>query len=100
MVLEAPPGDPYRQAFEPFITALEAEVEQFAKPVLALHGDGHDYTVDHPLLRRTTLLRLENFARLQVPGSPRVGWVRVLVKPGARDPFTFEQHTLPRWKFW
>lgn len=98
---EEPVDDPYRQTFEPFITALEEEVEQFAKPVLAVHGDGHEYTVDHPLVRRTTGRRLENFTRLQVPGSPEVGWVRVVVTPAAVDaPFAFEEHVVPRWKYW
>jgi len=93
--------DPKWQAFfEPFITAVEEETERFARPVLLAHGDGHVYTVDHPLVRRTTGRRLENLTRLQVPGSPEVGWVRVVVKPGAEDPFTFEEHVVPRWKYW
>ena len=99
MGLEDPASDPCRQAFEPFLTVREEEVEHFAKPVLAVPGDGHDHIVDHPLLRSTTLLRLENFTRLRVPGSPRVGWVRVLVKPGAAVPFSFAEHTLPRWQY-
>jgi hypothetical protein len=93
--------DPEWQAhFEPFIMAVEEEAERFARPVLLAHGDGHIYTVDHPLVRRTTGVRLENVTRLQVPGSPEVGWVRVVVTPGAQNPFTFEQHVVPRWKYW
>lgn len=97
---EEPVGDAYRQAFEPFITALEEEVERFPKPVLAVHGDDHVYIVDHPLVRRTTSRLLENFTRVQVPGSPEVGWVRVVVAPGTDAPFTFEEHVVPRWKYW
>jgi hypothetical protein len=97
--LEEPDG-PYRRAFEPFITVVEEEAELFARPVLLAHGDGHVYTVDHPLVRRTTGRRLENLTRLQVPGSPEVGWVRVVVRPGAENPFTFEKHVVPRWKYW
>ena len=37
---------------------------------------------------------------LQVPGSPLVGWVRVVVDPGGAGPFTFESHVVPRWKYW
>jgi hypothetical protein len=73
-------------------------VERFRRPVLAMHGDNHDYIVDRPLSRRGQ--RLENFSRLQVPGSPDVGWVRVIVNPGAADPFSFEKHVVPRWKYW
>ncbi len=92
--------DPYRIAYEPFLAALEEEVERFAKPVLAVQGDDHIYTVDHPLVRRTTGRRLENFTRMQVPGSPKVGWVRVVVSPGAAIPFAFEERVVPRWKYW
>jgi len=92
--------DPYRQSFEPFITAVEEEVEQFARPVLVAHGDHHVYTVDHPLVRRTTHRRLENLTRLEVPGSPNVGWVRVTVTPGADNPFAIQAHVVPRWKYW
>lgn len=97
---EDAPDDPYRQAFEPCLSALEEEVERFAGPVLAVHGDRHDYAVDHPLVRRTTGLRLSNFTRLRVPGSPAVGWVRVVVTPGADSPFAFEPRLVPGWKYW
>ncbi len=97
---EEPAGDAERQAYEPFITALEEEAELIARPVLAVHGDGHEYTVDHPLVRRTTGRRLEQFTRLQVPGSPEVGWVRVIVTPGAAVPFSFEERVVPSWKYW
>jgi hypothetical protein len=97
---EARADNPYRLAFEPFLSALEEEVERFGKPVLIVHGDRHEYLVDHPLARRTTGQRLENLTRLQVPGSPDVGWVRVVVNPGASEPFGFEGHVVPRWKFW
>jgi hypothetical protein len=90
----------YRLAFEPFVPTLQEEVERFQKPVLAMHGDDHTYTVDRPLASRRTGSVLENFMRLEVPGSPDVGWVRVTVQPGARDPFSFEKHVVPRWKYW
>jgi hypothetical protein len=96
--LEGTARSQYRAAFEPFLAALEEEAERFRKPVLAMHGDNHDYIVDRPLSRRGQ--RLENFTRLQVPGSPEVGWVRVIVNPGAADPFSFEKHVVPRWKYW
>ncbi len=97
---ERPPDYGYRQHYEPFLTALEEEVAAFGKPVLAIHGDNHIYTVDHPLVRRTTGRRLENLTRLQVPGSPDVGWVRIVVTPGPTPTFTFEPRVVPRWKYW
>ena len=98
--LREPAGDSYRQNYEPFLTALEEEAEAFRRPVLIVHGDSHEYTVDHPLVRRTTGRRLENLTRLDVPGSPDVGWVRVVVRPGAENPVGFEEHVVPAWKYW
>jgi len=83
----------YRQAFEPFVATLEEEAARFARPVLVIHGDGHKYTVDHPF-------RATNITRVQVPGSPRVGWVKVIVRPGPTITFDFERHAVPRWKYW
>ena len=90
--------DPLR--FEPFLEALEVETERFGRPVFAIHGDNHDYTVDRPLRRRTTGQRLDNFTRLMVPGSPAVGWVRVVVTPGAATVFTPNARVVPGWKYW
>lgn len=94
------PDTPRRTVFDPFIAALEEEVERFGGPVLVVHGDWHDYTVDRPLTSRATGRLLENLTRLQVPGSFDVGWVRVTVAPGADEPFTFEPRVVPRWKYW
>ena len=60
---------------------------------LVAHGDAHAFTVDQPL-------QLASLTRLEVPGSPQVGWVRVTVTPGARNPFAFEKHVIPGWKYW
>ena len=98
--LESPADAPYRQAFEPFITAIEEEAERFATP-------GAARARRRPRLHRRSTAgathdgaTLENVTRLQVPGSPAVGWVRVVVTPGAADPFAFEAHVVPRWKYW
>jgi hypothetical protein len=91
--LELPVGHAYRKVYEPFIQALEEEAERFRKPVLIIHGDHHEFLVDHPIPR------LANLTRMEVPGSPDVGWVRVGVNPGAAT-FTFENRVVPRWKYW
>jgi len=72
---------------------LREEAARFERPVLIAHGDQHEYTVDRQL-------GLVNLTRLQVPGSPNVGWVRVTITPNAREPFTFAPHVIPRWKVW
>jgi hypothetical protein len=83
----------YREPFQPFLTRLLEETEQFQRPVLIAHGDNHKFIVDRPL-------ELANLIRLEVPGSPEVGWVRVTVTPSARNPFAFEKHVIPHWKYW
>ena len=104
LLLDLPVDDPERQALEPFISALEEESETFPGAVLFAHGGSHEFTVDQPLVRRTTGQVLQNVTRLQVPGSPDVGWVRVVVTPGARgsreSPFSFEAYVNPPWKIW
>jgi len=92
---EDAPG--HRNPFEPFLAALEEEIARFKKPVLLIHGDDHEYTVDSPVISRHAL---PNFTRLEVPGSPDVGWVRVFVKRDSAAPFAFEKHVVPRWKYW
>jgi hypothetical protein len=82
-----------REAFEPFLTTLREEAERFQRPVLIAHGDHHQFQVDRQL-------GLANLTRLEVPGSPDVGWVRVTVTPDAREPFAFVAHVIPRWKYW
>ena len=88
-----------RRPYEPFLTALEEEAARFARPVLVTHGDHHVYVVDRPV-STTTGERLDEVTRMQVPGSPLVGWVRVTVTPTGTQTFTFEPHTIPAWQYW
>jgi hypothetical protein len=96
VAFQADPGfedtDPH-PTLEPFLSTLQNEAARFGRPVLVVHGDSHKYIVDHPL-------RAANATRLEVPGSPRVGWVKVIVRPDGTDPFSFENHVVPRWKYW
>lgn len=84
----------YFNAYQPFVKALAEESARFGKPVLVVHGDNHEYTVDRPMPTAP------NVTRMEVPGSPDVGWVRVTVEPGAAAPFSFEKHVVPDWKYW
>jgi hypothetical protein len=68
--------------------ALRAHLSAFDKPVLYVHGDGHRYRVDQPLRSLLTLDRVATFTRVEVFGSPSVGWVRVNVDPDGAWPFT------------
>jgi hypothetical protein len=68
--------------------ALRAHLSTLGKPVLYVHGDGHRYRVDQPLRDLLTHDRIESFTRVEVFGSPTVGWVRISVDPDAAWPFT------------
>jgi hypothetical protein len=83
----------FHSPYTPLLNKVSEEAERFGKPVLIAHGDEHHYTVDHPL-------RAQNVTRLEVPGSPDVGWVRVIIDPRAANPFSFEKYVVPRWKWW
>lgn len=89
-----------RRPFQPLLDAFEDEAVAFEKPVLLIHGDSHDYKTDHPLKARAGGRTISNVTRLVVPGSPLVGWVRVVVTPGATPSFEFAQRLVPRWKYW
>ncbi len=91
---EKPQGHDWRQPYEPFIAALEEESARYRKPVLIIHGDDHHFLVDHPIAS------VQNLTRLEVPGSPDVGWVRVEVTPRGASPFTFSKRVVPEWKLW
>jgi hypothetical protein len=89
-----------RLPFRTLLDAFENEALAFEKPVLLIHGDSHHFTTDHPLKARATQHAVANVTRLVVPGSPQVGWVRVVVTPGPTPTFVFEQRLVPRWKYW
>jgi hypothetical protein len=86
--------------FKALLDAFEDEAVVFDKPVLLIHGDSHHFKTDHPLKARATRQTIGNVTRLEVPGSPLVGWVRVVVTPGATPSFAFEERLVPRWKYW
>jgi hypothetical protein len=73
--LERSPQHPRRRRFNAFIDRLRERAHAFARPVLLAHGDLHWYFVDRPFAD------LPLVTRVQVPGSPFVGWVKVEVRP-------------------
>ncbi len=91
--------DEDRQGFEPFIRGLEEEVAAFNGMVVLAHGDNHEFVVDAPLTDRSSGRVLENFTRLEVMGSPDVGWVRVVVDTVAMT-FSYAPRLIPSWKIW
>jgi hypothetical protein len=92
--LEGGPED--ARAFEPFVDRLKRRVAEFPGPVLLVHGDWHELTVDQPL-RRPDGTPYENFTRLQTFGSPDIGWVRVVVDTAAGRFTAFEPRLMRGW---
>jgi len=68
--------------------ALRTHAATLGKPMLFIHGDGHQYRVDQPLRDLLTMERIGTFTRVEVFGSPGVGWVRVDVNPEGEPLFS------------
>jgi hypothetical protein len=106
--LRSPPRDPQTlvadfqapnssagEGYDEFLLALRAEVIDFAKPVVLVHGDSHYFRIDKPLLDRNGN-RIEWFTRLETPGdnqqsgSNDVEWVKATVSGDDPEVFSFE----------
>ena len=80
IAIHADPRFQHRQGpYQAFLTRLAEHTASFPGQVLLIHGDSHEYRLDHPLMRLGTGEVLENFTRLETYGSPDIGWVRVVV---------------------
>jgi hypothetical protein len=98
MTLVQTDGQP--DGFREFLLALRAEVIQFKRPVLYVHGDSHYFRIDSPFLDAQGR-RLENFTRLETfgnnpnNGNNDVRWVKVNVDARAREVFTYLSQIVP-----
>ena len=72
-------GGPRRRGFAQLLETLIGETRDFPGEVLLIHGDTHRFRVDRPLIDPDTQLRIPNFTRIEVFGSPSINWVRVRV---------------------
>jgi hypothetical protein len=87
--------------FQEYLWALRAEVIAFKKPVAYVHGDSHYQRIDKPFLDSTGK-RIENFTRVQTPGSnPANGnndvqWVKVYVDSSSREVFSYQNQVVPK----
>ncbi len=82
-----------------FLASLARHASAFPGQVLIIHGDSHLYRVDHPLRHPDTGAALANVTRLEVFGSPDIGWVRVVVDSAAGRLVAFEPRLMPRRPF-
>ena len=83
---KAPEPGPY----DGFLDALIAQMQDYDRPVLYVHGDTHIYRTGKPLMNPKTNRFFENFTRLETFGWPDSGWVRVTVSRS--NPHLFEIH--------
>jgi len=67
--------------FEEFRDALRAHALRFGRPMLFVHGDTHTYLQDRPLADPATGKPIDNFTRVEVPGSPQVRWLKAGINP-------------------
>lgn len=77
--LEAASAGQPRPGYRDLIEQLQLETQSYAGQVVLVHGDTHLYQLNQPLLDLTGKKALDNFTRLEVPGYPFMGWVRVTV---------------------
>jgi len=72
-----------------YVDALIEAAAELRKPVLFVHGDTHQLRIDTPFKTRDGRI-VPNPMRLEVYGSPFVGWVKVDVDATRPDVFTIE----------
>jgi len=86
-------ADPWEASRDKVYDGLLAQVatgaRRLGKPVLFVHGDSHVHRIDRPF-RDGLGNRVDNAVRLEVFGSPVVGWIRVTVDPDDAALFRFE----------
>lgn len=86
--------DPQRAGYQPLLARIKERAQAFGRPVLLVHGDGHEWILDAPFMRWSEPQPwVTRFLRLQTPGSPRLHWVRLVIDPATSGVF----HIEPRW---
>ena len=90
--IQADPWITSAPVYKAFLAQIEAAATRLRKPVLFVHGDTHTYRLDMPF-KDSVGNPIPNLTRLEVYGSPIVGWVKVTVDPEIPDLFRFEPRT-------
>jgi len=88
--LHIAPPDPKPTGYGDFLSALEAEVLAFDKPVALVQGDTHYFRLDKPLFSTTKRRLIEHFTRAEVFGTPNVHWVQGIIDANDPQVFTFK----------
>ncbi|MBI2744655.1 MAG: metallophosphoesterase [Burkholderiales bacterium] len=86
-------GQP-RPGYRDFIAQLRKETEAYAGQVVLVHGDTHRQQINQPLFDEAGQKVLGNFTRVEIYGSPFMGWVQGTLDPASPTVFSFTPH---RW---
>ena len=76
-------------AYRDFKSLLAYEGAELGVPILAVHGDTHEFTIDKPLMFTDGRTRADHLTRLEVFGSPERGYVVVTADPRNPELFSF-----------
>ena len=91
---DLPPTDSERTGFNDFINELQAQLQDYHKPVILVHGDSHYFRIDKPLNKPDGTF-FTNFTRIETFGTPNVHWLRVTVNPRNPNLFEVNQEIIP-----
>lgn len=86
-----------RDGYEQFVPRLRERAASFGGSTLLIHGDTHDFHHDQPLTDSlgATIPRVW---RIETPGSPTVGWVRVVMDSVRGTLLAVEPRHPPAWQ--
>lgn len=90
-----PPKPLPPSGYDDLLNALAAEMENYDKPTLFIHGDTHIFHVSKPLVSKKTGRFVDHLTRLEVFGDPNSHWVRVVVDPAVPGLFTIRPEIIP-----
>ena len=85
--------------FDDVLDAVAAEMANYEKPTLFIHGDTHIFHVSKPLVDRKNGRFVDHFTRLEVFGDPDSHWVRVIVDPDQPGLFTIRPEIIVENKY-
>ncbi|HSN22063.1 MAG TPA: metallophosphoesterase [Usitatibacter sp.] len=91
IALQADPWATEKPVYKGLLAQVADAGRRLARPVLFVHGDSHTYRVDAPF-RDASGTPIEDITRLEVYGSPFVGWVEVTVDPAYPGLFRIDPH--------
>ncbi len=89
-VLVAWQDNPFGSTEPKTLAALKSRTRSFGKPVVLVHGDTHNFQIDHPWSDVDNFTRVETYATTQ---SDR--WVLARVDPSSSSVFTFSSKRAP-----